>query len=233
MKIDMFQLKEAYQGILEDNRPASRESCSSPEDLLLLVRSKLSRRDQAKIMDHAVRCPLCLGEIKKLLDITKEENKFILNLNEALNSAVHSKPHQGRSFARRLSWNYVSAISISIFLIVIATYAILHVSSKSDLRRGATTEIHLISPAEKEISAAELKFVWDVLTNAKYYVLEAFDASLDLVWRSEPVTANEFRPPRDVIQKFRPNEIYFWMVTAVQESGNKSKSGMKEFSIKE
>ncbi|MCX6576731.1 MAG: hypothetical protein NTV82_10100 [Candidatus Aminicenantes bacterium] len=70
------------------------------------------------------------------------------------------------------------------------------------------------------------------MPNAKYYIIETFDASLDLIWRSESLTGNELSPSREVSQKFRPNEKYFWVVTAVLEGGNKTKSRMKDFSIK-
>jgi len=232
MKTDRLDLKDAYRNFLEGNKPASRELCPSPEDLVLLVRSRMPRRDRSKIMNHTAECSYCLQEVKTILDVTNKENKFILAMNDVLNSAAHEKPAQARPLAKRLSWNYVSVASLVILLMAIAAYSIFHFSSRSDFRRGPTADIHLISPAEKAVSGAELKFVWDVLPKAKHYVIEAFDASLNLVWRSEPNTANEFNPSREVSQKFSPSETYFWMVTAVFEGGNKIKSRMSEFSIK-
>jgi len=232
MKTDLLDLKEAYRDFLEGNKPASRESCPSPEDLLLLVRSRISRHRKTKIMDHTAKCAYCLQEVKTILDVTNKENKFILAMNGALNSAANEQSPRTSPFARRLSWNYISVVSIIILLVGIAAYSIFRFSSKPDSLRGPEADIHLISPANKVVPGAELRFIWEGLPNAKYYVIEAFDASLDLVWRSEAMTANEFNPPRDVIQKFRPDEAYFWMVTAILEGGNKIKSKMNEFLIK-
>lgn len=232
MKTDLLDLKDAYRNFLEGNKPASRELCPSPEDLFLLVRSRMPRRRKTKIMDHTAKCSYCLQEVKTILDVTNKENKFILAMNDVLNSAANEKPAQAKPLAKRLSWNYVPVASLVILLTAIAAYSIFHFSSKSDFRRGPAADIHLISPAEKAVWSAELKFVWDVLPKAKHYVIEAFDASLDLVWRSEPITGHEFNPPREVSQKFSPNETYFWMVTAVLEGGNKIKSRMNEFSIR-
>ena len=232
MKTDLLDLKEAYRNYLEGNKPASRELCPSPEDLLLLVRSRMPRRRKTKIMDHTAKCSYCLQEVKTILDVTNKENKFIHAMNDVLNSAAHEKPAQAKPLAKRLSWNYASVASIVILLAAIAAYSIFHFSSKSDFRRGPAADIHLILPAEKAVSSAELRFVWDVLPKAKHYVIEAFDASLDLVWRSVPITGHEFNPPREVSRKFSPNETYFWMVTAVLEGGNKIKSRMSEFSIR-
>jgi hypothetical protein len=232
MKTDLLGLKGAYRDFLEGNKPESRESCPSPEDLLLLVRSRISRRRKTKIMDHTAKCAYCLREVKTLLDVTDKENKFILAMNDALNSAAHEQPARTRPFAGRLSWSYVSVVSIVILLAGIAAYSIFRSSSKPDSLRGSAADIHLISPANKVVPGAELRFVWESLPNAKYYVIEAFDASLDLVWRSEAMTANAFNPPGDVLQKFRPDEAYFWTVTAILEGGNKIKSNMNKFLIK-
>lgn len=232
MKTDILDLKGAYRDFLEGNKPASRESCPSPEDLLLLVRSRISRRRKTKIMDHTTKCAYCLQEIRTILDVTNKENKFMLAMNDALNSAANEKPARTSPFAGRLSWNYISIVSIIILLAGIAAFSIFHFSSKPDYLRGPGAAIHLISPADKVVPGAELRFVWEGLPNAKYYIIEALDASLDLVWRSESMTANEFNPPGDVIQKFRPDESYFWTVTAILEGGNKIKSNMNRFSIK-
>jgi hypothetical protein len=232
MKTNLVDLKQVYKDYLEDHKPSSRESCPPPEKLVLFVRSKMAGRDQKKFLNHATKCSYCLQEVRSLLDITKAENKFILEMSKLRNSASLAERPQARPLARPWSWNTVSAVSAIVLLAAIATYSVLHFSSRSDFRRGPTANIHLILPAEKAVSFAELRFVWDVLPKAKHYVIEAFDASLDLVWRSEPITGHEFNPPREVSRKFSPNETYFWMVTAVLEGGNKIKSRMSEFSIR-
>jgi hypothetical protein len=232
MKTDLLDLKAAYRDFLDGNKPASRESCPSPEDLVLLVRSRISRRRKTKIMDHAAKCAYCLQELKTILDVTSQENKFILAMNDALNSAAHEQSPRTNPLARRVSWNYVSVAAIVILLAGIAAYSIFRFSSKPDFLRGPVAGIHLVSPADKVVPGAELKFVWEGLPNAKFYIIEAFDASLDLVWRSESMTANEFSPPHEILQKFRPDETYFWTVTAILEGGSKIKSNMNEFSIK-
>jgi len=232
MKTDLLDLKDAYRNFLEGNKPASRELCPSPEDLVLLVRSRMPRRDRSKIMNHTAKCSYCLQEVKTILDVTNKENKFILAMNDVLNSAVHEKPAQARPLAKRLSWNYVSVISAVVLLAAVATYSVLHFSSRSDFRRGPTANIQLVSPIDKAVSSGELRFIWEAVPKAKYYIIETFDATLDLIWRSESLTTNEFQSSPDILQKFRPNEKYFWRVTAVLEGGNKIKSRMSEFSIR-
>jgi hypothetical protein len=113
--------------------------------------------------------------------------------------------------------------SAILLLAAIATYSVLHFSSRSDFRRGPAANIQLISPVDKAVSSGELRFTWEGVPKAKYYIIETFDASLDLIWRSESLTANEFQPSQDISQKFMPNEKYFWRVTGVLE---------KDFSIK-
>jgi len=182
-------------------------------------------------MGHVTKCAYCQRENKGLLDITKAENTFILEMNELGNSASSAKRPQTRPWARPWSWNTVSLISMIVLVAAIAAYSVFHFSSRSDYRRGPTASSQLISPVDKAVSGDELKFVWEGVPRAKFYIIETFDAKLDLIWRSEPLAGNEYNPPREVSQKFRPNEEYFWMVISVFEGGNNTKSGMGKFSL--
>jgi hypothetical protein len=232
MKTNLVDLKQVYKDYLEDHKPSSREFCPSPEKLVFFVRSKMAGHDQKKFLNHATKCSYCLHEVRSLLDITKAENKFVLEMSKLMNSASLAKLPQARPLARPWSWNTVSVASAILLLAAIATYSVLHFSSRSDFRRGPAANIQLISPVDKAVSSGELRFTWEGVPKAKYYIIETFDASLDLIWRSESLTANEFQPSQDISQKFMPNEKYFWRVTGVLESGNKIKSRLKDFSIK-
>jgi len=58
----------------------------------------------------------------------------------------------------------------------------------------------------------------------KFYFVELFDSTLDLLWRSNAVLQREVIPSQDLFQKLIPKETYFWMVTSVFEGENKVKS---------
>ncbi len=232
MKTNLVDLKQVYKDYLEDHKPSSRESCPPPEKLVLFVRSKMAGRDQKKFLNHATKCSYCLHEVRSILDITKAENKFILEMSRLRNSAGLAERPQARPLARPWSWNTVSVVSAIVLLAAIATYAVFHFSSRSDFRRGPTANIQLVSPVDKAVSSGELRFIWEGVPRAKYYIIETFDALLDLIWRSESLTTNEFQSSQDILRKFRPNEKYFWTVTGVLENGDKIKSRLKKFSIK-
>jgi hypothetical protein len=231
MKTNIVDLKQVYKDYLEDHKPSSREFCPSPEKLVLFVRSKMAGRDQEKFLNHATKCSYCLQEVRRFLDITKAENKFILEMSRLRDKAILAERPQARPLARPWSWNTVSVVSAIVLVAAIATYSVVHFSARSDLRRGPTAAIQLIAPVDKAVSSAALRFSWEAVPQAKYYIIETFDAALDLIWRSESLTINEFQSSPDILQKFRPNEKYFWRVSGVLENGNKIKSGMKEFSI--
>ena len=232
MRTNLVDLKEIYKDYLEDNKRSSRDSCPPPEKLVLFVRSKMTGRDQKRFLGHATKCAYCLGEVRSLLDISNAESKFMLEMSELRNSASLANRPQARPLARPWSWNTVSLVSALVLLAAMATYSVFHFSPRSDFRRGPTANIQLVSPVDKAVARDELRFVWEGVPRAKYYIIETLDVLLDLVWRSEFITGNEFNLPREVSQKFRPNERYFWMVTAVFEGGNKTKSGMSKFSIR-
>lgn len=232
MKTNISDLKEIYKEYFEDHHVTLRESCPPPEAIFRCVRSDISKRQKSKIIDHIAECGSCAQEAKVILDITKEENHFIRGIEDFMNSRRLEKPREKRVFVGRLSWN-TAAIAFSIILVAaIATSSILRLSSGSDSRRGAISDVRLISPVSQSLPAAQLKFVWQGFPKAKYYMIEAFDASLDLIWRSEPVRLNEAYAPEVFNEKFKPGETYYWMVTAVLEDGAKITSRQKEFRIK-
>lgn len=113
----------------------------------------------------------------------------------------------------------------------IAASSILKLSSRPEAKRGAVSNIQLVSPVSQGLPSADLKFVWQGIPKAKYYVVEAFDTSLELVWRSEPVRLTEFHPPQALREKLNPGKTYYWIVTAVLEDGRKITSRQKEFRI--
>jgi hypothetical protein len=232
MKTNIIDLKHVYKDYLEDHKPSSRESCPSPKKLVLFVRSKMAGRDQEKFLNHATKCSYCLQEVRSFLDITKAESKFILEMSRLRNSAGQAERPQARPLARRWSWNTVSVVSAVVLVAAIATYSVVHFSKRPDFRRGPTAAIQLIAPVDRAVSSAALRFSWEAVPQAKYYIIETFDDTLDLIWRSESLTANEFRFSQDILQKFKPNEKYFWRVTGVLESRDKIKSRLKKFSIK-
>jgi hypothetical protein len=138
-----------------------------------------------------------------------------------------------RPFLRRFSWNPLVAVSLFIISSVILSLLLIFRPEKGDSRRGSAPLVELISPVGTSVPIAQLKFIWKNIPNANAYVVEVFDASLDLLWRSDPLFLNEAYPQGELTGKLRPKETYYWLVTGVMPDGNKTKSALREFRIRE
>lgn len=232
MKTNLTELREVFKDHLESKKPASRESCPSPEHLLSLVRSKMSGGEREKILNHTIECVYCLDEIKTLLEITDKANAFVLDLQRFVEATDGKKGGNAGRLTRYLSWNYVSVASLVILFTAIAAYSVFRFSSRPSYRGAAVPAVELVSPVNKAVSGTGLKFIWKGLPMAKHYLVEVFDPTLDLVWRSESIAKNELSPPDEIVRGLKPGERYHWTVTAVLENGDSVKSRMKPFFVK-
>ena len=230
MKINTKDLINSYQCYLSDETFSQKEPCPSPELILRCVRSELSKTEKGNIINHISNCAQCTNKAKFIMDILNKESQIIHELDTCLKddkSVIHDK----RFWIKHASFRPIS-ISAGILLIVaIASYVILRNISTPDIRRSANHNLSLIFPADKIVPLRQLKFKWQGPTNAKYYVIETFDSSINLLWKSETIKTNELSIPEDIINKLDSNQLYFWTVTAYLEDGRKLKSILSEFRI--
>lgn len=232
MKINQSDLGKIYTNYLKDRRAASSELCPSNENLLLWLRSKLPKREKNKITDHIIKCYDCAQEVQWLMDRIRKENGIVYEIKNYIDANYAEQPRKTRVPARRLSWKIISFASALVLLAAITTLSIFNFSSRSDLPRGVSSGIIIVSPINKSCEVNELKFVWKSQPYVKYCFVEIFDSSLALLWRSNAVFQPLVTPPNDLLQKLIPEETYFWMVTSVFEGGNKVKSRLIEFRMK-
>lgn len=232
MKIDQSDLKEIYTNYLKEERVASRDSCPSNEVLLLWLRSKLPKKEKNRITDHMVNCYDCAQEAKWILNRIRKKYGIIYEIKKIVDANHAEQKREPLVPSRRLSWKMVSFSSALVLLAAIAFFSANYFTPRAGLRGGVSLDITPVSPINKSFNVNELKFVWKDLPNMKYYFVEVFDSSLDLLWRSSPVFGHEVIPSPDLLQKLIPKETYFWMVTGVLESEAKVKSGLKKFRIR-
>lgn len=233
MKTNLTQLKEIYSDSAAWPAFGPAETCPAPETLIRCVRSELPKRHRNKVFDHIAHCGSCAREAKLLLGISAEEDRFIQEINNL------DLPHQaGRaerqgSWLRRFSRSPVAAAAIVLVTAAILSVAVLQRPGRVDSMRGGAPVVQLLAPVNSPAAKSGLRFTWQEIPGAGSYVVEVFDASLDLVWRREILSAHEAVPPADLIVKLTPGNEYYWMVTASLPSGNKVKSRLEEFRITE
>jgi hypothetical protein len=231
VKIKQSYLKEVIADFLHNKRAESGESCPSNEDLVSWIRSKLPKKEKNRITDHIVNCCQCGQKVQELMDRIRKEDGIIYEIKKRIDANYPEPSQEALVPPRRLSGRIVSSASVLVLLAAITTLSIFNFSSRSDFRRGVSSDIILVSPINKSCHANELKFVWKSQPYVKYCFVEVFDSSLALLWRSNAVFQPVVIPPNDMLQKLASKETYYWMVTSVFLGGNKFKSRLIKFKI--
>jgi hypothetical protein len=231
MKINTKDLMNSYQCYLSNETFSQKEPCPSPELILRCVRSELSKIKKRNIMDHISNCAQCTNKVKLVMDILNKEGQIIQELNTCLKD---NKPSiHGKRFWIKHALLRPISISIGILLVVaFASYIILNRLSTPDIRRNSYNNLSLNFPVDKIVPLQRLLFRWQGPPNTKYYIIETYDSSFNLLWTSEPTKTNELFIPKEIIDKLDSNQLYFWAATAYLEDGRKLKSELAEFRIR-
>jgi hypothetical protein len=238
MKINEADLKALFRSSIQGKIPQSRSGCPPIEIISRLFLETASESEKAKVIDHITTCSLCHEEFELFLNIRREEGRLIEGLKESLQPKrkyvrrirdLFSKSRQ------RLSWKYVSVpllAALSLMIVYFAARSIIIKSEQED-RGRSLGPIRLISPEHDVVNHAPLVFKWEELKPADYVIIEIFDESLLLVWKSQKIHDHLYELPLDAKERIKMDKHYFWMVTAVMPDGSKIESSLKEFVIRE
>jgi hypothetical protein len=219
MKISLSDLEDiAATGCANQARP-HRDDCPSPERLVLCARSAVSKKEKSLITSHLMTCGDCAAEVKTILAVFAEEKTLLRDLKQP-NETGFPRWHP--------AWKIAAAASAVVLVAALGVFLISRWTPRADQQRGPVPAIELASPVDTVYAGGELRFIWKGPA-AKYCLVEVFDASLSLLWRSGRVVGNEVIAPEELTHKLKPRETYFWMITAVLEDEARVKSGLGEF----
>ena len=244
MKIDSNELKAQYQAYVESQKPISRKECPSTKKLLRLLRSRSSEKQATKIVDHISHCSYCAREFKFLVEVIRNENVLLQDIEQLLSSRQANESQKNddlktydsrmarRYFFSRFSWR--TALLITSFIIVgfiISSRILFRTDEK--YRTDHIAGVELLQPVDEKISKTSLMFEWKDVKSSQYYILELFDKALVPIWKSDKIFKNSAVLPPELATKLQINSSYFWMITALISNGEQIKSRMAEFVIKE
>ena len=232
MKISLSDIEGIVAPGCENPSRPRRDDCPPPEKLVLCARSALSKKGKNAITGHLMICRDCAAEVKTILAVFAEESRLIRDLQDSEPAPKKAKPKAMGLPGWRPAWRIASAVSAVVVLAALGMFLLSRFAPRSDRQRGTVLAFNLVSPVNKAFSVGELKFTWKGPA-AKYNVVEVFDSSLSLLWRSAGVVGNEVAAPEELTRKLKPEETYFWMVTAVSEDGARVKSKLGEFKTKD
>ena len=236
MKIDIDGLKAVYPDYVRQKKPNLLKDCPSPKKIVRLLRSGSSAKEATKIIDHISRCSLCFSELEFLLEVFRKEKNFLQEVEKRLPESEgpgHREEPRHKILGWRLDWR--AAVIFAGFILVSFFIAKFTIFRPSEIyRAGSLTDIKLVEPAGENVSRAALVFKWKKVNNSTYYVLEFFDQALAPVWKSDRITKEESAAvPKELITTLEVNRLYFWMVTAYLDSGEKISSRLEKFVLKE
>jgi len=232
MKTNLADVSRVYRDYLRGAKPDIGRACPTMERLAQCVLADVPGKERAEIVGHAANCAACAAALKDLFDISAETDRVAAEIKRSAGREQASESRGAETFLGRLTGRPAVAIMAGIFVLAVLTFSVFRLLDRSGTRGGPEVRVLLVSPVAGSFSRDGLEFRWQSLAGADHYTVELFDKSLKLVWRSGPVSGNEFRPADAVDKGLRADEAYYWMVTAVRGDHSEIKSRLAEFSVK-
>ena len=228
------ELERTLEEFFIDNPFPSKAKCPSPRTLLKLLRSELSEKKQKKVSAHISCCRSCVREIKFIHSMLRAEQTADQDLTLILKKRDRilvrtKKPLRFPHF--KPAWSFRTIWIVTLCVVLAASYFLFNLR-KPAIERETTVSLALIHPTEKHVNKSELIFKWEAVPESEYSILEIFDDSLNLVWRSDRILLNRLEPEEALIKILRPEDTYLWMVTSFLTSGLKVESKLAKFTLK-
>jgi len=237
MKLKNKDLRILYQAKIIEKTPSSRKGCPPPSEFLHLFRKKIPEAQKTIILDHITNCGYCAQEFSFVLEATRLEKKMKTIAGDI--KIAGAKPLADRGFfqgifSARHTWRIITPVAGIIFCLILAAFVFIPSKIRTHpYRNFIVNQIELVRPKSEKTVRFPIEFEWKRKDGAEYYIVELFDKTLYLIWRSEKTDLNQMRLPIDLVQQMKKNERYFWMVTGYFPSGKKIESPLEEFSLSE
>jgi hypothetical protein len=230
MKINHKDLKRLFRDYLENGLPVSRAHCPSPQEILNCLRGESSKNKRNQIIDHVFQCSYCTKEFEFVLEIIREEEKFIHDLSSIIQEKRLRK--RNKFFIQPLS-SHPAWIYGLIFItgVVFISLLVQNIFEEHKYRGTESRSVTLINPNQKTTLKTQLGFEWKNVQDSDYFILEIFDESLHPIWKSDKITVNHTSLPEEITSNLHKQKTYYWMVTAFLSNGKKIESLLQDFMI--
>ncbi len=231
MKIDHKELQRLYQADIMRKIPATRKLCPDLEQIIACFEAK-GPKGKGQIVEHIVNCGYCWQEFDFVLQTARAEKGLLRQIAPIIQT---SGSHRGS----RRWWPFfrLSVAQASLIFVGLLCFLALFVLFRTNVLKRATTEergkptgpILLLQPTEKAGTSAPLIFRWREFSHADSYVLELYDESLILMWRSPHLTETKLLLPGNVVSRLIKRKDYFWMVTSFRNQEKLHESSLARF----
>lgn len=246
MKITLDDLKHAFKSHIRRCVPPSRAACPPAESIFSVFQDSAPPADKEKIIDHVTGCCYCLQEFELFLEVHRQQEKAIGDITGYFKMKGNRSAITGnkRGVARiRLiprfkasplwRWAAVSIFAVSLTILFLVGIRSFFRTPEVGERGRLPGQIRLVFPVRGKETGMPLVFRWEGTPRTEYYLLEIFDRSLLPLWKSPRIQELHYRFPQESADVIKPNEVYFWTVTAWLIDGTKRESPLEEFTIRE
>lgn len=230
MKINHKELERLYKDFLEDIQPITRSECPLPQDFIDYVRNECSTKKKNLIIDHVAQCIYCFEEFKFVLEIVREEEKFINDLQDLIPKRKQRVKNKFRLYTISFRPIWIYGL-IFIMGAVLISLLVRNISKEQKYRGNETHEVTLISPKVTTEQKTRLEFKWKEVNKSDYFILEIFDEALHPVWISDKIKVNQITLSEEISDMLSKHKTYYWMVTAYLSDAKTIESRLQEFSI--
>jgi hypothetical protein len=222
MNISHKELCDLYQRYIEGKHPLSRKNCPPIVKLINFFEPKTSKKSKTKIIEHITRCASCARDFECILNLKRSVKDFNHEIALLINSQIKQKNPRNDPrpyiFHYQSFWKYAVSVASLIFLVIclfIVLNKIPDTSPSKELNRGnLLPQVRLIEPIHGIYTKNHLVFRWEKYQDTEYYIIEIFDETMALVWRSSKITELYFSFPEEIKNKLSAPNVYYWMVLA-------------------
>ncbi len=221
MRSEHSDLKELFQGYVASKKPASRQGCPSPEDIVRSFEPSAPKRMKKELVDHLSECSYCREEFAIALELRKSGPRPL-----ALQPAGSGPGKLGQPALWQLA-----CLLLGVSLAVSSLVLLVHQRELAETRRTGEAGLGLSFPKPGQKLSGPIVFRWQPTPDSDHYVLELFDEALLPVWTSDKIRDVQIPLPPAISSGLKPGKAYFWMVTAYSGEATLAESDLARFVI--
>jgi hypothetical protein len=219
--------------------------CPSKRQILRFFEGKISENDKAVILRHVLSCRECLTVFEATAEVHVQGREILRALDgldlrspeadarlrklavaEIRSVKLARKPH-ARAKVVRIGLPATAAglvLLVALFLVP----RIRRPGPNGVERKTSPLEIALIEPRGAAFDGP-LTFRWTPVPEVVSYRLEIYDRTLEPLYESGPLAADELTPAAGALPDLRKGEIYFWKVVGVLRDNQTIESEFSKF----
>ncbi len=188
----------------------------------------LTDEEKEQFENHLLECEYCFQNLYQAAPITKLVREEKLAPSIDVESEKDKEKAPGRFFSRK--WAFTAASVLTVMIIAFIFVWLKRPEEQTERLRGHDDiSILVLSPVGEVTSVHELR--WKPVAGIDSYDVKIYTESGELVWEGSTKKTSAILPD-SITEILIRGRIYFWQIEAQTEKGNRLKSQMIQFKIR-